>query len=119
VKNLEELMSRQDVPVIQADQEGFIVAVNEAFSSAFGWRREDLDGRLLSTIMPVAFRDAHQLGLSRFVLTEAPKILEQPLELEVLTRSGEVRPAEHYIVAEKVSGKWVFVARVLPGSPKA
>lgn len=119
MSKLAELVSRQDVPVIQADQDGFVIAVNEPFSSAYGWRREDLEGRLLSSIMPAAFRDAHQLGLSRFVLTEKPKILEQSLELEILTRSGETRRAEHYIVAEKVSGTWVFAARVLPLSVQA
>ena len=101
-------------PVVIADSRGFVTHVNEAFERAFGWSGEDIIGHLLSEIMPDKFRDAHQLGLSRFLTTREASILNQPLELEVLTKDGQSLPAEHFIVAEEVNSAWIFAAIIKP-----
>lgn len=101
-------------PVVIADAQGVITHINEPFIEAFGWTREEIIGSLLSAIMPPKFRDSHHLGLSRFLTTQNATVLDQPLHLEVLTKTGEVVNAEHLIIAERREQAWVFAARIKP-----
>ena len=109
-----EFESEVVFPVVIADSQGVITHINEPFTSAFGWTPEEIIGKLLSAIMPPKFRDSHHLGLSRFLTTQSPTILDQPLQLEVLTKTGEVINAEHLIIAERREQTWVFAARIRP-----
>ncbi|MBI3289522.1 MAG: PAS domain S-box protein [Elusimicrobia bacterium] len=107
---------RRDGPdaVVYADHEGRITDVNPAFTKFFGWSREEIVGKPLSAIIPKNLRDAHQLGFSRFLTTNAPTLLNQPLSLKALAKDGRVFAAEHLIVAEKKADRWSFAARIRP-----
>ena len=111
---LEDIMSETDAPVVVADHRGLIVRVNLAFEKTFQWNSDDLIGQTIATIVPGNLRDAHHLGFSRFVTSGKPTILNQPLELEIMTGSGEIIKAQHHIVAEKRDGHWVFAAKITP-----
>lgn len=109
----EKLMSEKEVPVIIADHQGIITHLNDAFTEAFEWQADDLIGELITTIIPPALQDAHHLGFSRFLTTGEPTLLNQPLDLEIVTAGGRVVKAQHFIVAEKTDGRWVFGARII------
>jgi len=99
-----------DEPSVVVDQHGFITAVNTAFEHTFQWRAQDLVGQLVTAIIPKNLRDGHHLGFSRFLTTEDSNILNQPLDLEIITGNGRIETARHFITARKKGGKWEFQA---------
>ena len=109
---LDEWMAEKGVPVIIADHNGIIQFANKEFQQAYSWESSRIIGRLISTIIPPRFKDAHHMGLSRFLTTEMATLLNQELVMEILSGQGEVLKARHYIIAEKSDGHWMFGARV-------
>lgn len=116
---VDELRRSTDLPVVSADSAGYITAVNDAFCAAYDWRREDLVGKPLTTIIPPKLQDAHHLGFSRFLATGKPTILDRALTLDVVTGDGRIVAAEHRIAAERVAGAWTFAASIRPRDPAA
>ncbi len=114
MESFDALIAREDVPVIEADDSGVIVKINAAFEALYGWSQADLEGRLLSTIIPVPLRDAHHLGLSRFLNTEKSVVVGHPVDLEVMTKGGDGIKSQHLIHASKQDGRWRFAAALTP-----
>jgi PAS domain S-box-containing protein len=80
---------------IGMDSRGTIVAWNAQAESTFGWTREEAVGRnLADTIIPPAFRDAHNSGMRRFHETGHAPVLNQRLELTAVHRTGREFPVE-------------------------
>ncbi len=69
---------------------------------------------MITVIIPLGFHDSHHLGFSRFLSTQRSTILNHPLRLKGITKSGEEIEAEHTIVAEREQDEWVFVATLRP-----
>jgi PAS domain S-box-containing protein len=109
-----ELLLRTDVPVISADHGGTVTAINDSFHEAYGWKAADLVGKHVTTIIPSRFHDAHHTGFARFLTTGQPTILEQPIELFIITSDGREMPAEHFIVASESDDRWIFAAMIRP-----
>ena len=103
-----------DKPAMVVDDRGFIRYVNEAFEKSFGWNAGDAVGESLSIIIPETLREAHDMGFSRFLSSDEPKILNTALTLKAINRSGREFDAEHYIIAEREEGRWVIGATVVP-----
>lgn len=97
-------------PVILADNQGVVSSVNAAFEKTFGWRSADLVGRPITAIIPNKLRDAHHLGLSRFLTTGQSTLLGRELDLEMVDGQGNTIPARHLIIAGQEEGAWVFGA---------
>lgn len=114
MKTIAEMMKASDVPVVIADRQGNITHVNAPFCAVFGWEREELLGQPLTRIIPPDLRDAHHMGFSRFLTTGSPTLLERPLTLKAVTKTGRVFEAEHYIIAERRDGDWAFGATIRP-----
>lgn len=111
---IDQLMSESEVPVVISDQRGIITHVNESFGKIFHWKTEDLIGKALTVLIPPNLRDAHQMGFSRFYVTGTGTLLNQALDLKILTGDGKEILAEHTISAEKIDGEWVLGARIRP-----
>lgn len=111
---IDALKAESSIPVIIVDHDGIIIHINQMFEKTWGWKKDVLIGKTLTTIIPVNLVDAHHMGFSRFSLTGKPTILNQPLELKILKMDGKKVGAEHFIIAEKISGKWVFGASIKP-----
>ena len=101
-------------PVIIVDHEGIVVHINQIFETTWGWQKEMLVGQTLAAIIPGNLKDAHNMGFSRFLLTGEPTILNQVLELAIVRADGTEAAAEHFIVAQKINGNWVFGATIKP-----
>jgi len=111
---IDALKAETAVPVIIVDHDGTVVHINQIFEKTWGWQKEQLVGKSLTSIIPDNLRDAHNMGFSRFAVTGNPTILNQALELVILKADGKETPAEHYIIAEKINGSWVFGATIKP-----
>jgi PAS domain S-box-containing protein len=80
---------------IGIDSAGRIVAWNAQAEATFGWTRDEVVGRnLAETIIPAAFREAHNSGMRRFHETGEAPVVNQRLELTALHRSGHEFPVE-------------------------
>jgi PAS domain S-box-containing protein len=80
---------------IGIDSAGGIVAWNAQAEATFGWSRDEAIGRnLAETIIPQAFRDAHNAGMRRFHETGKAPVVNQRLELTALHRTGREFPIE-------------------------
>lgn len=103
-----------DVPVVITNQQGFVTYVNDCFTTVFGWSLAEIQGQLITAIIPMGFHDSHHLGFSRFLSTEHSTILDHPLRLKGITKNGQEIEAEHTIRAEKDRDEWVFMATLKP-----
>lgn len=111
---IEDLKKIKTVPVMIADERGGIVYVNPSFEDFFGWSLEEIKNRPISIIIPQRLHDAHNLGFSRFLLTNKPTLLNKPINLIALKKNGEEFAAIHTIIAEQVDGRWLFGATIQP-----
>ena len=97
---------------IGIDSEGKVVAWNAQAEATFGWARAEVVGRSLAeTIVPPAFRDAHNAGMRRFHATGEAPVVNQRLELTALHRSGREFPIELTITSPiTAEGGYFFAA---------
>jgi PAS domain S-box-containing protein len=114
MSQMEKLKPENDIPVVIVNEEGAIAHVNGCFEATYGWKSEELLGRTLTILIPDALRDAHNMGFSRFLVTNKPTLLNQPLELKILRGDGTEQSAVHLITAEKSAGRWLFRASITP-----
>lgn len=112
MESFELFSQREDVPIVVANEQGVIVKVSKLFCSTFSWAEAELLDRPITALIPKHLHDAHHLGFSRFLMTGDKTILDQPLELELVTGAGEVILAEHYIISSEINGKRHFAARI-------
>lgn len=108
----EQFKKIQDIPSIVIDKDGIIVYINKVFTNKYGWKEDDLLGKNLSLIIPEELREAHSVGMARFMVTETPRILGKPIQLSLLTKSKEVLTVSHTIYADKIKDKWIFYATI-------
>ncbi|MFZ4666561.1 MAG: PAS domain-containing protein [Prochlorotrichaceae cyanobacterium] len=114
MKSIQDLKNREDVPVVVANHEGFIVSINATFTAVLGWDESDVIGEPLTKVLPDSFRDAHNLAFSRFQSTERASVLNHPLHLKTLTKDQGDLMTEHFIIAEKIEDQWFFAATLTP-----
>jgi len=78
---------------------GHVIEFSPAAERLFGFERLAAIGRpLADLIVPAAFRDAHRVGLARFVSTRESKILGRRLELIAQRADGSEVAVEVYLV---------------------
>lgn len=114
-----QILAEKDKPVVAIDNHGIITFVNDAFEAAYGWSAVELQGQIITVIMPPHMRDAHNFGFSRFLISQQPRILSTPLSLPVHCKDGSVVDAEHFIVGEKSDADWRFAATIVPKPKEA
>jgi PAS domain S-box-containing protein len=91
--------------VISIDEAGAITGWNPQAEKTFGWQRDEVMGRFVDQIvMPERFREAHRLGLERYLATGEAKVLNQRLELSALHRDGREFPVELTITPIRARG---------------
>lgn len=97
---------------VSIDRDGRVTEWNSRAEALFGWSREEaLGGLLAETIVPPELRDAHLLGLQRFVATGEGKAVFQRLQLPALHRSGRRLEVEFTIWPSRgPDGDWRFHA---------
>ncbi|MBD2777893.1 PAS domain-containing protein [Iningainema tapete] len=109
-----EQLKQSDVPVIVTDHEGIVVDINIHFVNVFGWTAQEIIGQPLTLILPPFFHDSHNLGFARFSATGQATVLNHPLNLKAVTKAHQEIESEHFIIAEKQEGRWLFAATLRP-----
>ena len=96
--------------VVVMDAQGLIVDWSDRAERTFGWRRDEVLGRLLGEIIvPARYRQAHRDGLARLLITGEQVVLGRVLELSALRRDETEFPVELSITAGGEPGEPLFL----------
>jgi len=94
-ERLEQLLEASVEAFVSMDESGTIIAWNAAAERTFGISREDAIGRRLAdTIVPPHYRDAHHLGVGRFLTTGERRVLDRRFEITAWHPDGHEFPVE-------------------------
>lgn len=98
--------------ILMVDKEGRILAFNGAAEAIFGYARDEAIGASMEKlIIPHHLREAHRLGMQRFLKTSVPRVAGQGrIQLEALHKSGEIFPVELSISISRSKTDLVFVS---------
>jgi PAS domain S-box-containing protein len=81
--------------IVVIDEQGMITEFNPAAERLFGWRRPDVIGlEMASVIIPRDLRPEHRAGLLRHRASAESRILERRIELTALKSDGTEFPVE-------------------------
>jgi PAS domain S-box-containing protein len=81
------------------DEAGRIMIWTPRAETLFGWKEEEVIGRLLAdTIVPRRFREQHLAGLQRYLSTRVPHIMNRMVEVTACNREGREFPVELTVV---------------------
>ncbi|MDB6022603.1 MAG: domain S-box protein [Pedosphaera sp.] len=95
--------------IVTMNQEGRIVEFNPAAEMTFGYRRNEVIGRLMAeVIIPPALREAHARGLARYLATGKGPVLGKRIELTGLRSDGTEFPVELSIIRIQQEGAPLF-----------
>lgn len=99
--------------IISIDRDGRITDFNPAAERTFGYRREDVIGRdMPSLIIPLSLRDAHNRGFARYLETGHAHLLGKRTEFSAVRASGEAFPIELAITRVDRDGEIGFTAYI-------
>jgi PAS domain S-box-containing protein len=97
--------------IVGMDEQGNVVEWSRQAEAMFGWKRSEVVGRLLaSLIIPERYRARHIAGLDRYLRTGVGPVLGTRLELEALARDGREFPVELSITVTETTGGRFFTA---------
>jgi two-component system sensor kinase FixL len=80
--------------IVIIDATGTIETVNDAVVRMFGYRRQELLGRNVSTLMPEPFASRHDSYIGKYLRTGEAKIIGLGREVEGRRRDGTIFPLE-------------------------
>lgn len=97
--------------VIKMDAQGRVVDWNSRAQTIFGWSKDEVLGKALdSVIIPERYKQAHRLGLTRFLATGEERSVNRRIEVSAMRRTGEEFPVELAITPIKTSHSYIFIA---------
>jgi PAS domain S-box-containing protein len=98
---------------VAMDARGVICGWNRQAEATFGWSRAEAMGRPLApTIIPPAYREAHDEGLRRFLATGEGPVLNKRIEVAAVRRDGSEFPVELTIAPIRLGEGPLFAAFV-------
>jgi diguanylate cyclase (GGDEF)-like protein/PAS domain S-box-containing protein len=81
--------------IVSADARGRIVSWNRGGQAMFGYEESDVLGEPLTVLMPERYRDAHERGMGRFLLTNEPRVIGTgSVEVHAQRKDGTEFPVE-------------------------
>lgn len=97
--------------VVTMSEAGLITDWNAQAERMFGWSSAEAVGQRMShMIIPQRYRDAHDRGLTHFLLTGEGPVLNTRIEITALRRDGAEFPVELSISPARLGSEWTFSA---------
>jgi len=91
--------------IVLADEQGNIISWNKTANRLFGYGEEEVQGRPLTMLMPVRYREAHEQGFRRLQATGESKIIGHLIAVEGLRKDGTEFPLELSLATWKSHGR--------------
>ena len=99
--------------VITIDARDTITGWSKSAEEIFGWSCEEAVGkRIVDTIIPMQYREAHLRGCKHFLATGEGPILNRRVEITALHRAGHEFPVELTVTGIRLESNWHFTAFV-------
>ncbi|WP_435006748.1 PAS domain-containing sensor histidine kinase [Tundrisphaera lichenicola] len=98
--------------VVVADGLGRITLFNPAAERTFGYGADEIIGRPLSDLMPMALRDSYHLGLGNYLECGESRVIGHTVELTGLRKDGEEFPLELSLSAVEFDGEFQFIGSI-------
>ena len=97
--------------IITIDDRQRVVEWNPASEATFGYSRQDVLGKELSTlIIPDRLKEAHVQGFARYLSTRQAKVLNKRIEMTARHADGNEFPVELTVLPITVGGHTLFTA---------
>ncbi len=97
--------------IIAMDAKGVITTWNPQAEAIFGWTREEALGqKVVDTIVPLAYRRAHEVGLKNFLATGEGPILNMQIEIVACHRDGHEFPIGLSVSQTLEGEEYFFIA---------
>lgn len=96
--------------MVAVDEDGVITLWNPAAEKFFGYSSDEALGTNVEMLVPPGLRERHRRGKERFLSTGQGSIIGHVVEVEGICKDGSLMPLEMSLSAEKVDGRWVFMA---------
>jgi PAS domain S-box-containing protein len=95
--------------IITIDKKGKITFWNSQAEAIFGWKKEEVIGKLLSeTIIPNQHKKGHSEGMKHYLLSGEGPVLNKQIELPALNKEGKEFPIEISIIPIKQNEEIFF-----------
>jgi PAS domain S-box-containing protein len=99
--------------IVTMDSHGRIVEFNPAAERTFGYDAEEVIGvDMAELIVPPDLRDAHRMGLTRYLHDGEPHVLDSRIETLAARSDGSVFPVELAITRIDVPGEPMFTGHL-------
>jgi PAS domain S-box-containing protein len=99
--------------IVSMDARGCVTEWNPAAERTFGYAREEALGRRLAElIIPEPLREAHRVGLERYLATGETNAIGRRIELVAVRRNGEEFPVEVAITVMPAGDAPLFTAHL-------
>lgn len=109
LSNIESLLENALDAVIGMDSTGCITQWNYQAEETFGWKKSEALGKRMSeTIIPPAYREAHERGLKHYFATGYGKVLNKRIELTGIRKDNTIFPLELSITPIKTKDSVIF-----------
>ena len=110
-QNFKQLIQNAPDGIIVIDQQSVITLWNPKTEEIFGWRSEEIIGKTLTeTIIPLRYREAHEQGIKRYLLTGEAHVLNKTLELVACNKSQHEFHISLTVSETTQAGKIAFIA---------
>ena len=97
--------------IVQIDEHDGIIDWNRQAETIFGWKQEEVIGRLLSeVILPAHRRETYEMGLRYFLDKDGQQMLNRRIEMVALHRQGHEFPIELALTAYRMNQGYEFCA---------
>ena len=94
--------------IVSIDEEGIVKIWNLSAESIFGYSRNEIMGKPITTIIPEKYKKKHEEGLKRFLKTGQPRIIGKPIETIGKTKEGKEIPIELCLSFQKNRRQKIF-----------
>ena len=93
-RELKLLLETATQGIVSVNATGTILTANRAFETMFGWPPGQLIGQPIETLMPSAFRDAHEQHRTNYFASPHPRLVGGGLHLMGERKDGSSFPIE-------------------------
>lgn len=80
--------------IVVADEHGYIVSWNDAAGKMFQYSAAEAVGKPLTILMPMRYREAHEMGVERMRTSGQSKLIGKVVTLQGLRKDGREFPIE-------------------------
>lgn len=112
LEQLTSVLNTVNEGIISANADSKIIMVNRTVEKIFGYTEKELIGQPLSILMPNKYQEAHRRGMSRYMETRTPRVLNTTVKIEGQRKDGSIFPLELNIAETKLDDQIFFTAAV-------